>query len=122
GVRSMHDSFRAMYAIFVVGLTAPGSQFLAPIQFGHTVLTFSSPGTGISLGSIVFAPVTGSIWVMKFWMPASREKRYVPVAASTASSTPGLPIVTTTFVVLPLIDKGTTMRSNTQSRSNGSPA
>src|SRR5204863_4271207 len=83
GVRSMQDSTSGTNRVFVRGLYEEGSHDFAPPACGQTNLVSPSPGT--SFGSIVFAPVRGSIEVTTFCTPRSMEKTYFPVSASIAS-------------------------------------
>ena len=69
----MHDSTSGTNSTRVAGLIEPGTQLFAPPACGHTVIAVSRDGT--SFGSIVFAPVCGSIAVIKFCNPRSIEKR-----------------------------------------------
>src|SRR5262245_44464455 len=71
GVRSMHDSTSGTYSIFVRGLYDEGSHDFAPPACGQT--NFVSPSPGTRVGSMVFAPVFGSMAVTTFWTPRSIE-------------------------------------------------
>src|SRR5579872_1760005 len=71
GFRSMQDSTRGTYRIFVSGLYDPGSQLLAPPACGQ--ITRSLPSPGRELGSMFFFPVFGSMDVTMFCRPRSFE-------------------------------------------------
>src|SRR6185503_13453271 len=71
GVRSMHDSTSGTYSILVRGLYDEGNHDFAPPACGQTNLVWPSPGTRV--GSIVLAPVFGSIAVTTFCTPRSIE-------------------------------------------------
>src|ERR1700730_17960702 len=115
GTRSMHASTMGTYTIFVAASYEVGIQPRPPLTCGHTILVLPSPGR--RLGSLVFAPVFGSIDVTSFCSPRSVEERYLPVSVSTMSKIICLPAVTTTLRVSPFTGNCTTIRSNAQSRS-----
>src|SRR5581483_5137294 len=71
GVMSMHDSTSGTYRTCVPASYEPGSQFFAPPACGQTVILPAR--LGINFGSTVFAPVLGSIAVMRFCSPRSIE-------------------------------------------------
>ena len=90
----------------------------APIALGQTTISFET--SGIIAGSMVLAPLTGSIAVITFCKPMSYEKRYSPVAASRASRIPIFPTFITAFRFLPPTATSTICRSKHQSRSHWS--
>ena len=80
----MHDSTTGTYSTLVLGLIDAGIQLFAAPACGHTVISFSRDG--IRFGSIVFAPVFGSMPVMMFCRPRSIENRYLPLLSRSSAS------------------------------------
>src|SRR5262245_53378728 len=72
GVRSMHDSTSGTYRILVRPLYDEGSHDLAPPACGQT--NFVSPSPGMSVSSMVFSPVFGSMAFTRLVRPRSIEK------------------------------------------------
>src|SRR5262245_6831353 len=116
GPNSLHHSTSGMYSNVVCELYDNAGQLLAPDTAGQ--MTAGRFGSGHFSISIRLAPVFGSMAVITFWVLASIENRYSPVAASSASTIAIFPEFITTLRWRPLMVISASVRSNTQSRSH----